>query len=159
MDVHEIGSGGYKGGVESKLNLDMLPSEEESVYKCIADERASFQCNEEFSSVDDVESLKRAVIGFASRLTSRISEVGFVAVVSTDLMNPDNFDLYDGMGETRIEWHPSVTIVDRVSGKTSIDEDKRGYEVRHGLADGKVGRLKGGREWDDDPDRVHTIAL
>ncbi len=144
---------GDDGSNVSKNNgVDVLPSEEEAINQCIVDEKNSLQCHEEFSSVDDVDSLMRAVRGFASRLRQRISEVGFVAVVSTDLTDPENFDMYDGLGDTRIEWHPRVDIVARTSGQSDIDEEKRGYEVRHGLADGRVGRLRGGREWDDDPD-------
>lgn len=140
--------------------VDALPSEQEAIYRCILDERDSMQCHNEFSSVDDVASLQTAVRGFANRLTQRISEVGFVAVVSTDLMNPENFDLYEGMGETKVEWHPTVNIVARTSGKEpEADEEKRGYEIRHGLADGRVGRLKGGREWDDDPEGRVQIAI
>lgn len=132
--------------------VDVLPSEEEAIYRCILDERGSLQCHEEFSAVDDVDSLMKAVRGFASRLIQRISEVGFVAVVSTDLTDPDNFDMFDGMGDTRIEWHPKVDIVARTSKVAEIDEEKRGYEIRHGLADGRVGRLRNGNEWDDEPD-------
>ena len=129
--------------------VDLLPSEEEAIYKCILAERESYECKSSFHSAQTMNELMTAVRGFAHRLQNRIAEVGFRAIVSMDLSDPDNYDMYEG---DVIEWHPSVLIDSRISGSNDIDHDKKAYEVKHGLADGKVGRYDINNVWHDDPD-------
>lgn len=129
--------------------VEMLPSEEEAIYRCILAERESYECRSSFSSVETMNDLEKAVLSFAHRLRNRIAEVGFVAIVSTDLMDEDNYDMYEG---DIIEWHPKVLVDRRIIGSNDIDHDKKAYEVKHGLADGKVGRYDINSIWHDDPD-------
>lgn len=141
------------GKDQKNRNFQLLPSEEERIYQCINSERESFQTQQAFRSVESRKDLISAVRGFANRLEQRIAEIGFKAVVSTDLKNPDNFDF---IGDA-LQWHPRVEIMSRIDGDYNIDYDKAGYEVRHGLSDGRVGRIDEHGNWNDDPDRVHLI--
>lgn len=143
----------FGDGSSKNRNFQLLPSEEERIYQCINAERDSFQTQQSFRSVESRRDLIRAIQGFAVRLEQRIAEIGFRAVVSIDPMDPDNFDF---IGDA-LQWHPKVEIISRIDGDYSFDYDRAGYEVRHGLADGRVGRMDEHGNWDDDPDRVHVI--
>lgn len=140
--------------------FDILPSEKNKIKDCIVAERSSMECKTQFSQAYDSDSLLEAVYSFARRLRSRIYDAGFVADVSTDIKDEDNYDIFeDQSGESTFIWHPKVTVLNRVDDKKdSYDVEKASYEVKHGVADGRVGRLKGGNVWDDDPDRKKVFG-
>ena len=135
--------------------VELLPSETEAIYRCVLSERRSYECQQSFSNIETVNDLKKAVVLFAHRLESRIAEVGFVAVVSTDTSDPDNFDMYEG---DVIEWHPSVLIDRRIGGDIELDHEKKAWEVRDGLADGKPGHYDVNNVWHDDPGNKKVIS-
>lgn len=137
----------------SSRHVELTPSERNALTKCSIDEQRSAQCMDEFHAVDDVDSLRRAVDDFARRLTARIAEKGFRALVSTDLRDPDNFDFLDNGA---LVWHPKVSVVERLEGEYSLERDM--WETRHGVEDGRVGRLVGGRTWSDEPDARRIIG-
>lgn len=148
-----------KSKVEVKNEeLNLLPSEENDIYRCIVDEKNSFECHQSFKSVENLNDFKKAVFGFSDRLTKRIAEKGFVAIVSVDYTDPENLDIYE---DDSIEWHPTVDIVDRTDkSKTGgHDLDKKMWEARHGFADGKPGRFIGGNIWTDEPDAKKTFGF
>ena len=138
-----------KVSIQAK-DIDLLPSEEEKIYQCIVDEKNSFQCRQQFQAVITVDDFSRAVRAFSTRLMHRISDIGFIALVSADVNDEDNLDIYD---DDSVEWHPKVFILSRIHDNDKhTDIERRQFEVRHGQADGKVGRLLDGKIWTDDPD-------
>lgn len=143
-------------GSIGSTKVDMLPSEVNAIYQCIVDERKSFECIQSFKSVETVDGFKEAVKRFAYRLENRIAEVGFKAVVSTDMLDPDNFDIYD---DSTIEWHPSVLIDSRLSGSNAIDHDKKAWEVREGLADGKASHMDVHGQWHEGSGNKKSVLL
>lgn len=140
--------------------VDMTPSEENSIYQAIVDERYSQETQRVFHSIDDGRDLENAVKDFSRRLVSRIFSTGFVALVSTDLYDTDNFDMFGNDDHWSIIWHPRVDIVKRVDGKneSELDEEQIAYEVRHGQADGKTGHFDSQGNWTDDPDSSKMIV-
>lgn len=138
---------------ESEERLELLPSEDYAIRNAINEERTSYSTEQEFHNVESRDDLIKAIRGFAVRVQNRIAEVGFEAIVSCDLNDPENFDFY---GDA-LDWHPTVNIIRRISKTSGFDYERKAHEVRHGLADGKIGRMKANGEWTDDPDRVHVI--
>ena len=52
---------------------------------------------------------------------------------------------------------PSIVVCHRVDKSQDTDYDKVRWEVRHGLVDGRVGRIVDGHTWTSDPDKTHLI--
>lgn len=120
----------HKGG-----NISLTPSERMSINACSTDEINSAECNRSFASVASVADLQDAVQSFATRLANRIAEKGFDAEVSTDLLDPDNFDFAKNGA---LVWHPHVTVVGR---HNAYNPDKDVWEVQHGYVDGVEGTM------------------
>lgn len=147
-------------GMVRNSSVDMTPSEENAIYKAIVDERYSDETQRVFHSIETGDDLESAVKDFARHLVYRIANVGFVAAVSTDLYDTDNFDMSGTEGSWSIIWHPKVEILKRTDGKTEVDldEEQIAYEVRHGEADGKTGHFDKQGKWSDDPDSSKIIS-
>lgn len=165
VDLSKVGDSGnsvFKDikGMVRNTGVDMTPSEENAIYESIVEERYSQETQRVFHSIETGDDLERAVKDFARHLVSRISNVGFVAAVSTDLYDTDNFDMSGTEGHWSIVWHPKVEILKRVDGKTEsdLDEEQIAYEVRHGEADGKTGHFDKQGRWSDDPDTSKMIV-
>lgn len=161
VDLSKVGQNKDKdiNGMVHAKDLDLLPSEENAIYQAVVDERYGQESVNAFHAIETTDDLKRAVQGFARRLVARIADVGFKAVVSADLMDTDNFDMYGDEDHPTIEWHPRVDITGRIddNGK-SEDHDRRAYEIRTGQADGKVGRITENGEWSEDPYSKKVIS-
>lgn len=120
----------HKGG-----NISLTPSEHKSINECSIDEINSAECNRSFASVASVADLQDAVQSFATRLANRIAEKGFDVEVSTDLLDPDNFDFAKNGA---LVWHPHITVVGR---HNAYNLDKDVWEVQHGYLDGVEGTM------------------
>lgn len=131
--------------------VDVLPSEKNAINAAVAYESASQETVRAFHDAESWNDLTDAVRAFSGRLTDRVASLGFVVNVSTDMFDPDNFDMYGNPDAPSIVWHPKVDVVARMDNKKDLDEDKRAYEIRTGQADGKVGRVKTDGTWDEEP--------
>lgn len=154
IDLSKIGQNGDRdldGLVHSQFS-ELLPSEDNAIQQAILDERNSAETVNDFHFAEDIDAYTNAVRRFAHRLESRLADTGFKAVVSVDMMDPDNFDMEGDDYNPTIIWHPKIDIIGRTDddGK-SEDHERRVHEVRNGLADGRVGHMNERGEWSDDP--------
>lgn len=99
--------------------MDLYPSEQKKI---------DLICKEEAVRLKNERSLKlNALEEFGKRLMTRLYDAGFIAVVSTDAMDPKNYEL---VGEDTLVFVPTIDILRRVDGDQEIDFDKMQFESK-----------------------------
>lgn len=133
----------------------VLPSEKKLIQECAA--RAEAQCRPPVEGFT-IEKARELCARYKTILENMLYDKGLdcQVVVSADDENYYEWDLSkDGQPIWRMK--PAVVVCHRVDKSQDTDYDKMRYEVRHGMVDGRVGRIIDGRTWSNDPDKTHLI--
>ena len=99
--------------------MELYPSEQKKINQI---------CNEELVRYRDTRRTSlTALSDFAKRVMDRLEAAGFIAVVSTDIQDPKNYEL---IGEEDIVFVPTIDILHRVGGDAPVDFDRMQFEVK-----------------------------
>lgn len=133
----------------------VLPSEKKLIEECAA--RAEAQCRPPVEGFT-IGKARELCARYKTILENMLYDQGLdcQVVVSADDENYYEWDLSkDGQPIWRMK--PAVVVCHRVDKSQDTDYDKVRWEVRHGMVDGRVGRIIDGRTWSNDPDKTHLI--
>lgn len=100
------------------MPLNLYPSEEKAIQQVIATEIQTLRKNQ-----NKLTSLNR----FKDAIEDKLDKLGFMSVVSTDPMDPKNYDLLDG---DQLVFSPQVDILSRKDKDHEIDFDKMQFEEK-----------------------------
>lgn len=133
----------------------VLPSEKKLIEECAA--KVEALCKPPVEGFT-IEKARELCARYKTILENMLYDKGLdcQVVVSADDENYYEWDLSkDGQPIWRMK--PAVVVCHRVDKSQDTDYDKMRYEVRHGMVDGRVGRIIDGRTWSNDPDKTHLI--
>ena len=133
----------------------VLPSEKKLIQECAA--RAEAQCRPPVEGFT-IEKARELCARYKTILENMLYDKGLdcQVVVSADDENYYEWDFTED-GQPIWRMKPAVVVCHRVDKSQDTDYDKMRYEVRHGMVDGRVGRIIDGRTWSNDPDKTHLI--
>lgn len=133
----------------------VLPSEKKLIEECAA--KAEALCKPPVEGFT-IEKARELCARYKQILENMLYDQGLdcQVVVSAD---DENYYEWDFTADGQPIWRmkPAVVVCHRVDKSQDTDYDKVRWEVRHGLVDGKVGRIIDGRTWSNDPDKTHLI--
>lgn len=133
----------------------VLPSEKKLIEECAS--KVESMCRPPVEGFT-IEKARELCARYKTILENMLYDKGLdcQVVVSADDENYYEWDLSkDGQPIWRMK--PAVVVCHRVDKSQDTDYDKMRYEVRHGMVDGRVGRIIDGRTWTNDPDKTHLI--
>lgn len=134
----------------------VLPSEKKLIQECAA--KAEALCKPPVEGFT-IEKARELCARYKQILENMLYDQGLECkvVVSADDENYYEWDLTED-GQPIWRMKPAIVVCHRVDKSQDTDYDKVRWEVRHGLVDGRVGRIIDGRTWNSDPDKTHLIA-
>ena len=133
----------------------VLPSEKKLIEECAAKVEAMCKPEGDGFTIDQARQL---CARYKSILENMLYDQGLdcKVVVSADDENYYEWDFTED-GQPIWRMKPAIVVCHRVNKSQDTDYDKVRYEVRHGMVDGRVGRIIDGRTWNNDPDKTHII--
>ena len=99
--------------------MELYPSEQKLINGICNEELVRYRGNRKTSLT--------ALADFAKRLMDKLYAAGFVAVVSTDITDPRNYEL---VGDDELVFIPTIDILHRVDGDLPVDFDRMQFEVK-----------------------------
>lgn len=133
----------------------VLPSEKKLIAECAA--KVEAMCKPPVDGFT-IEKARELCARYKNILENMLYDQGLdcKVVVSADDENYYEWDFTkDGQPIWRMK--PAIVVCHRVNKSQDTDYGKLRYEVRHGMVDGRVGRIIDGRTWNSDPDKTHII--